>query len=620
MLYMGTRPKERAVSPILDWGKDGNPVMLNNGPTDHGSRINRIPLVRTANVEILSVESPSRIWVRLSNHIADKLTVREPAVLAPLPEDEMTVYGYCLAPIEDRIYARCRILEIDDLGLVGESKKLTRVLFIDEGVIAWIHAEALGKMDTMMMFFPWQAILISICGPHIGPTFNDVFPKCPVIEWSRDECNMLRSVIGRFKRFKTRTVLSSVISNDYREPIKVDLYGFMDETTSNVSDGVSIGNYFAAECTKRIVLMDIRDGSKQGIYAAKKEEDMADTPNAMTVPPYRQSFPEDWDNGEAMIDIGNAYGTWTPDTAQVPIVEPEWLIENFADPSGEVAVSIEGAFSESPYEFYARPIKLTEKKSYLREAAGDVISENAEAQMDVELEKQAEAMIEGDSRLKEAADILDEFYSIEKNRSPMCTNELSSWLKNGKPVYAICACTEDRARYTGEWQRVQILSCKSNAEVRFLDTGGRELVLASSLYKIHPKHTSYPPLCVQLCMSGIADVNPDLAKRKQWSPNSKEVWKMLLREDVPLKIVGEITRPNKDKDFSLNYANAGFAATTHTLPIYTEYHVLCISSLKVDGEDVPLEEQFMKQNDMYRDGMAVSVPGTPFELPALNQP
>lgn len=57
---MGTRSKERAVSPILDWGKDGNPVMLNNGPTDHGSRINRIPLVRTAHVEILSVESPSR--------------------------------------------------------------------------------------------------------------------------------------------------------------------------------------------------------------------------------------------------------------------------------------------------------------------------------------------------------------------------------------------------------------------------------------------------------------------------------------------------------------------------------------------------------------------------------
>ena len=52
------------------------------------------------------------VWVRLSNHIADKLTVREPAVLEPLPEDEMVVYGYCLAPIEDRIYARCRILEV----------------------------------------------------------------------------------------------------------------------------------------------------------------------------------------------------------------------------------------------------------------------------------------------------------------------------------------------------------------------------------------------------------------------------------------------------------------------------------------------------------------------------
>ncbi len=50
--------------------------------------------------------------------------------------------------------------------------------------------------------------------------------------------------------------------------------------------------------------------------------------------------------------------------------------------------------------------------------------------MDVELEKQAEAMIEGDSRLKEAADILDEFYSIEKNRSPICTNEL--WVERSE--------------------------------------------------------------------------------------------------------------------------------------------------------------------------------------------
>lgn len=54
---------------------------------------------------------------------------------------------------------------------------------------------------------------------------------------------------------------------------------------------------------------------------------MIDALNAMHVPPYRQFFPENWDNGEAMIDMENAYGTWTPDTAQVPIIEPEWLIE-----------------------------------------------------------------------------------------------------------------------------------------------------------------------------------------------------------------------------------------------------------------------------------------------------
>ncbi|PIO65004.1 hypothetical protein TELCIR_13347, partial [Teladorsagia circumcincta] len=41
----------------------------------------RIPLVRTAVVHVLRAESPSCVWVRLTNHITDKLILTEPKLL-----------------------------------------------------------------------------------------------------------------------------------------------------------------------------------------------------------------------------------------------------------------------------------------------------------------------------------------------------------------------------------------------------------------------------------------------------------------------------------------------------------------------------------------------------------
>lgn len=55
-------------------------------------------------------------------------------------------------------------------------------------------------------------------------------------------------------------------------------------------------------------------------------------------------------------------------------------------------------------------------------------------------------------------------------------------------VFAVCAVNEDKAAYTGEWQRVMIINCEDFAEVRFLDSGGRDMVLTSSLYKIHRQY------------------------------------------------------------------------------------------------------------------------------------
>ncbi|EPB76386.1 hypothetical protein ANCCEY_04547, partial [Ancylostoma ceylanicum] len=67
----------------------------------------------------------------------------------------------------------------------------------------------------------------------------------------------------------------------------------------------------------------------------------------------------------------------------------------------------------------------------------------------------------------------------------------ANWLKDNIRVFAICACSEERGAYTGEWQRVEVLSCDIFANVLFLDSGGTELVVPYSLYKIHPMFVAF---------------------------------------------------------------------------------------------------------------------------------
>lgn len=80
-------------------------------------------------------------------------------------------------------------------------------------------------------------------------------------------------------------------------------------------------------------------------------------------------------------------------------------------------------------------------------------------------------MLRAHDELKKRAMVLDAFYSLEENRSPLERNQCSEWLQMNKRVFAICACSEDRGAYTGEWQRVEILSCDVFANVLYLDSG-----------------------------------------------------------------------------------------------------------------------------------------------------
>ncbi|KHJ98372.1 tudor domain protein [Oesophagostomum dentatum] len=183
------------------------------------AQINRIPLLRTAIVHLLRAESPSCIWVRLTNHITDKLVFSQPFDLTQrcLPGgDDLKRDEYCLAPIDDKTYARCRVLCIEGA--------LVKVFFIDEGISAWLSKDCLATMPTELAYHPWQAIKVSLCGVTMRK--SSYYGAKSSLMWSEEECISFRQLLSAFPLLKTRTVKSSIIHNDNRRPVQVWLLGF----------------------------------------------------------------------------------------------------------------------------------------------------------------------------------------------------------------------------------------------------------------------------------------------------------------------------------------------------------------------------------------------------------
>lgn len=96
-------------------------------------------------------------------------------------------------------------------------------------------------------------------------------------------------------------------------------------------------------------------------------------------------------------------------------------------------------------------------------------------------------MLKADDVLKDYARILDTFYGMADNRFMLEPDDVKRWLEMNTRVYAITNVPEERAMYTGEWQRVEVLAMDNFATVRYLDSGGSDTIAASNLYRIHSR-------------------------------------------------------------------------------------------------------------------------------------
>lgn len=581
MISVGLRLTEEVFpgpeEPIADLPMtNDSPKMVLDGIDKNGvAKIKRIVLNRTATVEFLRAESPSRIWVRLQNHITEStLTFREPFALQP--KQRVIVGDYALAPTEHRVYRRCRILEHEN------NDGLIKIFFIDDATVAWVKKECLGVMKEELMFYPWQAIQISMFGVY--PAVDD-FDGKDSQKWSTDTCNKLSQILQYFALLRVEVVLSTVVFNDYARPIPVKLFGIkegIDEKDQNYR-AMSIGqilesNVIPVITTKEepkeieeesdeedvvrepeqeetpkqiisepseVVCMDLYDAALHEIFDVAEKEEIPR--EALDI---HMEFPLDWkqeadkDEDEKLekeedlfskdsMSVAVEPNDWNPRLNRIEMLSIEELGNRFEFPDEQrgvkrrIMLALEGRCTKSPYEWYARPIVKTGKNS--RDENVPWTTDNKLTEVDP-----TDWMLYGNDQLLAVAEQLDTYYSNQKNRKPLKADEIQTLMKEHRDVFAVCAVNEEKGNYTGEWQRVLIVNCDTFAEVRFLDSGGRDMVLTSSLYRIHSQHCRFPPMCLRFAIHGAATKTGRVDGK--WHTKETSRFRMCLREDTPIFI------------------------------------------------------------------------------------
>ncbi|CAD6197609.1 unnamed protein product [Caenorhabditis auriculariae] len=570
MLCIGSKPLENELfgstwkTPIVEFAEKTDPKMILNGkdPSTGKIKINRIYLTRSAVVEILHAESPNEIWVRLSNHITSELCLREPYKLRQMANFE--VGDYAIAPVSDRVFGRCIIEELR----TEDRRKIVRIFFIDEGTRRWVYPEVLHELEERLAFHPWQAILVSMA--NVAPTTADLYASR---EWKTRDCEILREILNGFPYLRIDVLFSSALRNDYSRPVIADIYGVKND--GNEISCVSIANLFIEYNLEGVDVLDsLTDAADHVDYPAQETNEKS------AVDPSHPTVPDDWKNTEEeMADVESSVifkmslredgDDFDLQQCQVPIFEDNDIKKFVHD--GKVLVALENFENAEPFELYARPIgpKKNEEKTIV----------SAETEYFVP----CQWLLEAEEQYRSAAEKLDAFYSNAKNRKTLPKEEIEEMHRNGWNVYAVCAVHEDRAVVTGEWQRVEVLQCDMFAHVRYLDSGGREKVLLTSLYKIHKQHCTYPPLCLQLCLSGIRERRE--IGREGWSDEAVEKFRsVILSDECPMEISGDFEMLGSDRT----------PLELQQSPPYMAPHVWFISKLRILSHNGTVHDNMLK--------------------------
>uniref|UniRef100_A0AC35FQ71 Tudor domain-containing protein n=1 Tax=Panagrolaimus sp. PS1159 TaxID=55785 RepID=A0AC35FQ71_9BILA len=188
-------------------------------------KIHRIRPLRSFPAEITHIVSPSEIWVRLLNHIADKLTISTNN--APNLETNIVEGIYVFTPLNENILVRARVLFNDC------KKKQTLLRLIDHGKLVWRDENAIFEMKSKkdeMRKYPWQAIPITLQG---------VIPKNG-IEWHDLEIEALKTALSDLPRhYILPTCHEMLYINNDNDYIRASIHAMTETEFQYVLNNIS---------------------------------------------------------------------------------------------------------------------------------------------------------------------------------------------------------------------------------------------------------------------------------------------------------------------------------------------------------------------------------------------
>uniref|UniRef100_A0A1I7Y669 Tudor domain-containing protein n=2 Tax=Steinernema glaseri TaxID=37863 RepID=A0A1I7Y669_9BILA len=484
-------------------------VMARNGIRYR--KINRMEIQDTAHCRIVEVDSPNQLFAKFDTDVTTNLQYKCPHLLTryyvPRPEGETRITDYVMAPLEEDVYARARILkEKPDESQPGSFYCL--VVFIDYGSCQWVHTDTFVVMDESLYYQPWQAFAFSLFGVSPGRR-QDVLAnaKKPKRVWTQEHKKVLSEIIGRYEKFIIKAVVS------LKDHVKEECFPYhlfaIDEGRQ-----IDIALQFALECRRAGLEVDIDRSSR--LFSDHQEyrtkyyiEPKFDE---KLIPSWRQKISSIWGevipansqgpSADASLLAKHAYLDAVNrkfDVEFEPSAErPTPLIKTFND------ALFQREFVENNYmtpfilistdkmsinEFYVMPLKRR-----IRQKHGD---------------SGADAVEEAKKELRNFCNALDAFYVESCNRHAVDPKITCEALLAGKEQYAVYEVPHNADSGDGRYRRVMLVGlrlisedhCDPNSwmvQVVYMDFGGFEWVPLTCLLRIHSRHCLQEPFVVQV--------------------------------------------------------------------------------------------------------------------------
>uniref|UniRef100_A0A7E4ULL7 Tudor domain-containing protein n=1 Tax=Panagrellus redivivus TaxID=6233 RepID=A0A7E4ULL7_PANRE len=465
-------PETGRVSPVLEL-RPGEKTRSFIQSTD---KIRRLVPRHVFSAEFVHLLSPSAIYLRLTNHITKKLEI---PYTNDLKHAEIKSGKYVMAPIRPDTLGRARIIEHSTRG------DQVYVFFIDAGECATVSSNHLFEIPKELAGHPWQVITVKLHG------LDPVDGK----DWSHSEVDLLDDLLHRYPYFWVVPKLLAHYPDDNNFLVPADIYGLTQEehddifklqNFNNIGDSILDG-FHLLSVPPTLEKLKRENGSLQKSYhyynkAHLKQKQLDES--SMVLPPESIFF------------------NITP----FPQLKPGFNRAVGKNETGFYGFFMKSKLMMTPNLFFAFRLDKTNQ----------------------DLPNDPQRFLRFRDEIQEFSNTLNDFYCNVEQCVSLNFGAVHEALKRNTRVFGIVHGTAVTNFFTMHYQRVEILDCivtniktSQNKDVetadielrhvyrvRYIDTGGIELVSKTRVYQIHPKHIEAYPFSYMLSYSNLKPLKP----------------------------------------------------------------------------------------------------------------